>query len=75
MDRTQYERIANEYLDMVYKVALNYMGKTMDADDMVQQTEMSGPEHGESEDPVFAVQESSVLYEEVKKLPTKCGSR
>lgn len=38
MDRTQYERIANEYLDMVYKIALNYTGTAVDADDVVQQT-------------------------------------
>ena len=38
MDRTEYERIANEYLDMVYKIALNYTGKAVDADDVVQQT-------------------------------------
>lgn len=38
MDRTEYERIASEYLDMVYKIALNYTGKSEDADDVVQQT-------------------------------------
>lgn len=38
VDRTEYERIATEYLDMVYKIALNYTGKPMDADDVVQQT-------------------------------------
>ncbi len=124
MDRTQYERIANEYLDMVYKIALNYTGKPTDAEDVVQQTfykllagkkkfadeehvkrwlirvcinecnslfsgfwrknvhffsesdvgqnEMTGPENGESEDPVFAMQERKALYEAVKKLPAKC---
>ncbi len=124
MDRTEYERIANEYLDMVYKIALNYTGKPADADDVVQQTfykllarktgfadeehvkrwlirvcinecnslfsgfwrknvrffseseagktEMTGQENAESEDPVFLAQESSVLYEAVKKLPAKC---
>ena len=38
MDRTEYERIITEYLDMVYKIALNYTGKATDADDVVQQT-------------------------------------
>ncbi len=38
MDRTEYERIATQYLDMVYKIALNYTGKATDADDVVQQT-------------------------------------
>lgn len=38
MDRTEYERIATQYLDMVYKIALNYTGKAADADDVVQQT-------------------------------------
>ena len=38
MDRTEYERIATEYLDMVYKIALNYTKSQADADDVVQQT-------------------------------------
>lgn len=38
MDRTEYERIVREYLDMVYRIALNHTGKTSDADDVVQQT-------------------------------------
>lgn len=38
MDRTQYERIAAEYLDMVYRIALSHTGKETDADDVVQQT-------------------------------------
>ncbi len=38
MDRIQYERIAAEYLDMVYRIALNHTGRAADADDIVQQT-------------------------------------
>lgn len=38
MDRTEYERIVREYLDMVYRIALNHTGKPSDADDVVQQT-------------------------------------
>lgn len=38
MDKAEYERIIAEYLDMVYKIALNYTGKAADADDVVQQT-------------------------------------
>ncbi len=38
MEKTEYERIIAEYLDMVYKIALNYTGKAEDADDVVQQT-------------------------------------
>ena len=38
MDRTKYEKIASEYLDMVYRIALSHTGKEADADDVVQQT-------------------------------------
>jgi len=38
VEKTEYERIIAEYLDMVYKIALNYTGKAEDADDVVQQT-------------------------------------
>lgn len=38
MDKIQYERIATEYLDMVYRIALNHTRRVADADDIVQQT-------------------------------------
>ncbi len=38
MDKTEYERIAEKYLDMVYKIALSHTGKDTDAEDVVQQT-------------------------------------
>ncbi len=38
MDKTEYERIAKENLDMVYRIALSHTGKEADADDVVQQT-------------------------------------
>ncbi|MBO5242366.1 MAG: sigma-70 family RNA polymerase sigma factor [Lachnospiraceae bacterium] len=38
MDRTEYEKIAEENLDMVYRIALSHTGKEADADDVVQQT-------------------------------------
>lgn len=38
MDKTEYERIAEKYLDMVYKIALSYTGENADAEDVVQQT-------------------------------------
>lgn len=38
VDRTEYERIIAEYLDMVYRIALSHTGKEADADDIVQQT-------------------------------------
>lgn len=38
MDKTEYERIAEKYLDMVYKIALSHTGKDTDAEDVAQQT-------------------------------------
>nr|MBQ8253451.1 sigma-70 family RNA polymerase sigma factor [Lachnospiraceae bacterium] len=38
MEKTQYERIVAEYLDMVYKIAVSYAKNATDADDIVQQT-------------------------------------
>lgn len=40
MDREEYLRIADQYIDMVYRVALNGCKNTYDADDVVQNTFM-----------------------------------
>ena len=40
MDREEYLRIADQYIDMVYRIALNGCKNTYDADDVVQNTFM-----------------------------------